>query len=521
MKKMKKLASLLMAVAMVFSMMATASAASKDGSITVNDTIAGQTYTVYQILVLESFSGEAYSYKATSAWEAWLKTQTEYVAVSDTGYVTFVSGASVSGFAAAAMKFVEENSIPAAVDPVKTEADDEVVKFTNLELGYYLVDSTLGALCALTNTDKDAIIVEKNYEPGIDKKAKNEANNYVEDVNAQIGQIVEFAVKVDIYPGATNYVYHDAMTEGLTYINTTENPTAVYYAPMSEDKELNAEFKKIAGNEEKVAYTVVSGCSTKEHDHPDGITACAFHINFNQEFLDSVDDYTAITVNYYAKLNENAVTNHVDKDGNINYAKLTYGEYSSTGWDPAKVHTYLFEIVKTDNKANMLTGAKFKLYDAATGGNLIPLIKTGEEDGKIIYRIATAEQIASKQQENPAWTTDEIEVGRAILEGVNLHVNYYLEETQSPAGYNLLDGRIKATMTTDPNNSSKVYVNGSDHIAIVEEGVYKSGGLRVVNQAGIVLPETGGIGTTIFYVSGATLALGAIVLFITKRRMED
>jgi len=549
MKKMKKFASLLMAVAMIFSMMSTSFAVAGDndnsGKITVTGTVAGQTYTPYQLLVLESYdtASGAFSYKAHSAWEAWLKTQTTYVSVSDEGYVTWVGSADPAAFALAAMKHIETvngdadaaNDIAYAQAGKTSSADNEEVVFEGLNLGYYLIDSTLGALCALNTTRPEAVVDEKNYETTIDKKVNAGLTNiekpagydYVENVTKQIGTIVDFAVKVDIYPGATNYVYHDSMGEGLTYINTAEYPTQVWSYPMSDPSAdvLNS------------SYYTVNTAPTCEHDGK----KCDFTITFSQDFLDTVEKHEQITIRYFAELNEKAVTYHEDADGNVNYAKLTYGGNSETEWDPAKVYTFSFELVKDDTNNNVLTGAHFKLYDAATGGNLIPLVYAGkksfneldEHGNKVldgdnnevmieldVYRPATAAQIAAKKAADDTWTTDEIVVGRAVIEGIPLGKTYYLEETVAPNGYNILTNRV-SVLLTQSSATNQVLVNGSsDHMAVVLNNVYKSGGVEVENRAGTLLPTTGGIGTTIFYVSGAALALGAIVLFITKRRME-
>ena len=96
MKHARKLASLLLALVMVFALATTAFATQEGtltgGSITINDAVPGQTYNAYQILYLESYNTEsgAYAYKANSAWETWLRTQTSYVSFDDQGYVTWV-----------------------------------------------------------------------------------------------------------------------------------------------------------------------------------------------------------------------------------------------------------------------------------------------------------------------------------------------------------------------------------------------------------------------------------------------
>ena len=175
MKYAKKLASLLLALVMIFTLSATAFAAQEGektgGSITVDNVVKGQTYSVYQILYLESYNADAnaYSYKANSAWESWLKTQTSYVSIDAQGYVTWVEGASAADFAKAAQAYARKNSIDS--DPKAVTADSTTVSFNNLKLGYYLVDSSLGTLCSLDTTNPDVTIKEKNGQPTNEKTA--------------------------------------------------------------------------------------------------------------------------------------------------------------------------------------------------------------------------------------------------------------------------------------------------------------------------------------------------------------
>ena len=92
--------------------------------------------------------------------------------------------------------------------------------------------------------------------------------------------------------------------------------------------------------------------------------------------------------------------------------------------------------------------------------------------------------------------------------------SYFLIEVTAPAGYNKLDAEqpvtITSTVTSDGatlDNALTSGTNGSTHI-------------DVTNNQGSVLPSTGGIGTTIFYVIGAILVLGAGILLVTRRRMN-
>ena len=86
---------------------------------------------------------------------------------------------------------------------------------------------------------------------------------------------------------------------------------------------------------------------------------------------------------------------------------------------------------------------------------------------------------------------------------------YWLEETAAPAGYNMLESRQSIT------------IEGANKNATVTEGVYTEGGVQVINEAGTVLPSTGGMGTTIFYTLGGVLVVGAAILLVTKKRVHD
>ena len=151
MKHAKKLASLLLALVMVFAVATTAFAADETGSITIDNAVVGQTYTIYEILKLESYNKDsgAYSYKATSEWNDFINSadiKGTYVNVDSQGYVTWVKDADAAAFAKLAQAYAKNNPI---ANQGSTEATDATVTFTGLELGYYLLDSSLGTLCSL------------------------------------------------------------------------------------------------------------------------------------------------------------------------------------------------------------------------------------------------------------------------------------------------------------------------------------------------------------------------------------
>ena len=485
MKHVKKLASVLLALVMALALTATAFAAQEGtltgGSITINDAVPEQTYKVYQILYLESYNKdeEAYAYKANSAWETWLRTQTTYVSFDAQGYVTWVEGADAAAFAklaqveAAIMTAEATATAPAAAEG----ATYSMVKFENLKLGYYLVDTTLGTLCSLDTTNPNVVMEEKNEVPTNVKTVEEDSTgNYGEKNDADIGQTVNFKSTITAQAGAENYVFHDTMSAGLTYTGVTGitlNGTTVD-----------------ASN-----YTVTAPAA-------DGDT---FDVTFTQAFCDTLKANDQIVISYTATLNENA---KVGLEGNPNESKLSYGDKGDASHTPSgttppsKTVTYtwdvdVFKYTMDGETEKALAGATFTLSKNADGSNPIALVSEGNN----VYRVAKTGETGTVTE----ITTDA--TGKFTIKGLDADT-YYLTETKAPAGYNKLAGPV--TIAIGENG----VVNGTTE---APQGVDE---VKVLNQSGAELPSTGGIGTTIFYVLGGVLVVGAAVLLVTKKRME-
>ena len=275
MKHTKKLASLLLALALAFALAVPAFAEGETGSITINDAVVGQTYTIYQILDLESYnaSANAYAYKATTAWSTFINSDAikgTYVEVDAQGYVTWKDGADAAAFAKAAQKYAKDNSI---ANQGSVTATTTTVSFTGLDLGYYLVDTTLGTLCSLDTTNPNVVMEEKNEVPvNVKTVEEDSTGNYGEKNDADIGQTVNFKSTITAQAGAENYVFHDTMSAGLTYTGVTGitlNGTAVD-----------------ASN-----YTVVT----------EGLNdGCTFEVRFTQAFCDTLKANDQIVISYTA-----------------------------------------------------------------------------------------------------------------------------------------------------------------------------------------------------------------------------
>lgn len=476
MRKPNKLVALIFAilasVAMLLPTSAYAANGTNDnsGSITINDAEPGHTYNAYQVLVLESYdTGKgAYSYKANDAWKTWLKDQTKYVSIDDQGYVTWVKDADAAAFAKAALAYAKANSIQPA--DTKT-AESATVNFTGLNLGYYLVDTSLGTLCSLDTTTPGVEMFEKNEQPPVKKEVKEDSSGEWGDENtAEIGQTVEFKTTIGAKPGAESYVLHDVMSAGLTL-----DPDSIEAASLSKGQDA----------ESGDYHVVTTGLS-------DG---CTFEVVFHQSYLDTIDKDTDIVVTYSAVLNENAV---IAGDGNSNKTQLKFGDdhRDETTWDETKTYTFKVDVVKTDEKDKVLDGAQFKLYSAKTGGNEIPLVQVSNG----VYRLA--------KDGEPGVEYITTVNGQLEIKGFDANTNYYLEETKAPDGYNKLPERVE------------IAVKNANLEASVSNGVYQSGGVQVVNKTGSLLPSTGGIGTTIFYALGGALVLGVIAVFLARKRAK-
>lgn len=483
-KAMKKLMAALLAVAMVCAMAipAWADGGATTGSITIDKAVSGETYTIYKMFDLNSYDPTAgtYSYTVVSAWEDFFKdgaAGNSYITLEN-GHPTWVKGAQAADFAKAALAYATEKNITATK---KETATSNTVSFTGLDLGYYLVDTSLGALCGLDTTKPDATINEKNEVPDIDKKVADSEGNWVTENTAKIGDTVNYKVTITVQTANNRYVLHDTMSEGLTF---------------------NKDSVKVTVGTEEVATTNYDVVTT-------GIGTETFNVKFKDEYIATLAAGTKIEVTYSAVVNAKA---KVDSDKNTNEAHLVYGNKHETEKHETKTYLYEFDLIKfSGSTKKLLGGAQFKLYDAETGGNEIKLVKVKNEDDT--YRVATATETPVAYIETVAGKTVKIS-------GLDKKV-YYLEETVPPAGYNGLTQRVKVDLSTGSKKVTAGYfTDGTD--GTYDESIASSiGGVAVMNNAGTTLPGTGGIGTTIFYVIGGGLMAAAAILLITKKRMEN
>lgn len=484
---------------MIMTMWTPAFAADETGTITINKVGENTTYSIYKLLDLESYNTAtgAYSYKVAAGWEDFFETETalQHVKIDDNGYVTWIASEEnsvVAEFAKTALQYAKDNGI----DPEKSSADEGEFTvathpetgnvygvFSDLELGYYLVDTTMGALCGLTTTNPDASVNAKNGTPTIDKQCKEDGTNQWADSNtADIGQTIYYRVTVNVHAGAENYRFHDEMSDGLTFRKVSK----VEHVQLTENKT----DELVAG----VDYTVLTQPGVTESEEDDLTDDCTFEVKFTKAFCDSLETNDKVIIYYEAMLNRNAI---VAGEGNVNTAKLEFGDNHFTNPDSTTTYTFGFDVIKTDSQNTLLDGATFKVYDAATGGNEVAVVLM--DDG-VTYRRA---------REDETGVEIVVKDGKVRVVGFD-NGTYYLEEINAPEGYNKLTAR-RQFIISDANLDS-----------VFNNGIYSTGsGVHIVNKTGEMLPETGGFGTAMFIGIGGMFVLAVGVLAYARKRMTQ
>lgn len=434
--------------------------AAEKGTITINKAIVNESYNIYKVLDLETYDkvNNHYIYRAASGWETFLDGATDYLeARNENGdkYYVWKDGVDKSRakeFAEKAYKYAKDNNIT----PTMTKkAISTSVVFDNLDLGYYLVDSSVGALLHLTTTNPTATVNEKNtLNPNVDKNVlENSTGVYGKENDDMIGSTINYKSTITTGAGYGSYVLYDKMDKGLTF-------------------NVNSVIVKIGDDVVEANNYVVKT----------NVTDYTFVIEFNDEFILKQPKNTNIDVYYTATLNKDAT---IEGDGNINETFLKYGNNITTDKKKTITYTYAFEIIKTNKEGVELTGAEFILLDKL--GNEIKVILKDEETKT--YRIATGNEIGVN-----------IKAGKATIEGLDKD-SYKLKEVVSPEGYNKLTSPVEFS------------VNGKTNDTIERTRV------NVINYTGSELPETGGIGTKLFITSGLSLVLICGLVLVTKLRL--
>ena len=373
--------------------------------------------------------------------------------------------------------------------------------------GYYFVKDSkpLSAGADDANTKyilqvlNDVEIHAKADVPDIDKKITGvDGTDQGKQGSYNVGDTIYFALtsKVPAMDGYTSYTYKvtDTLSSGLTLVQENGKP-------------------KVEVTIYGTAYTDFTATLNNNN---------VLTIDFTDFIGQKANAGRDIVIRYSAVLNENALTTNKETN-TVNLEYSNDPNTTGTGKTTDKktyVYNYDIDIVKVDqnNKEKLLDGAEFVLY------------RVNDQDKKEYYHYTT-----EKKTEWVPLNDDELEtiteavkagnitskktiVGKTSFTGLKAGT-YYLLEIKAPDGYSLPTAPVKVVITAayDANgaidkDNSNVQVKANGHLYIDE---------KITNKPGPVLPSTGGIGTTIFYVLGGILTVAAIVLLIVKKRMEN
>lgn len=491
MKLIKKIAAIMFAFMMVFTLSSNVNAEETTGTgkIIINQAVDKAEYKIYKLLTLESYDkkNNIYSYKIDSKWVNFFEQgdiKNTYVA-TENGYVTKWIGEGTENetrmqeFTKKALEYAKNPANGITATDKKTATGDSVT-FDYLGLGYYLVDSSSGALCGLTTTDDQITITEKNEAPTVEKKAKLDRDTQYKSnaLYAEISKKIDFQIGFTATKGVENYVLHDIADDGIS----------------------------VDSNSIKVQVNGVDKLENEYNLDKNPSDGCTFDIDF-RNMLNENDN---VVVTYTGHLKENANIldlSNPENTGNANKSYLTYGHKNKSNESEVIIYTFsmpVFKYTKLDDGSQKgLGGVEFKLSTDTAGNNLLSFKKetsvTDASGNSIdVYTLVPQSTTGS----TTVITTPES--GRFKLNGLN--GEYYLTETKALSGYNKLDAPIKVTIKGQVIN--------------VGEGVNVKNTVEVLNNKGSLLPSTGGMGTTLIYLIGAALVLGSGIVLANKKRAK-
>ena len=572
MKKMKKLASLILAVVMVLSMTIAAFAEETNYTITVkhqagtNVSLVGNTYNAYKLFnVTYDTERDAYAYTIAPEFEDF-----SYPRVRGEDLIKYVEGLGnnseeLNAFAQSVFSFITENKIAYKASGTVNEGEDSVVLNVG-EPGYYLVSGTATtengesviAACALSTAAPSTEVNVKADAPSLEKKII-ENNVPVDANNASIGDTVFYQLTSKV-PNMTGYekyyfVVNDTLSAGLTFDGIMADEIVEY--PGLEVKIGNT--NKTIG----VDYTVEAS------KNENGTTSIKIIFKNFVQYKDQVG--ADIVIDYTAVINENAV---IGSEGNDNVAKLEYsnnpnvtpngdpenpdkpGPDDPKGETPEdRVITYVtgVEIIKVDaTNGDRLVGAEFTINGEKV--NKIKVIQDVFEesedgtyyklkDGTYTETAPTNDTLDHYESETTykkvskpvvVEKVENVGVRGTVDNNGVLHFDglaageYTITEVVAPNGYNLLEDPIHLRVTcvvpdtVDNDHDTAEWGYMANGAGMIDgRGSLNADGrieLTIENSAGTLLPSTGGIGTTIFYAAGIILMAGAVFFVVRRKR---
>ena len=528
MKRTKRIFAIFMTLALAMSMLIVSSAVSfaadGDKTITLTGGKAGHTYTLYQI-----FTGKVENGQLTNIqWGANAPDSMK------TGGKTAAAAAKEISTQNDARAFAKSLNLTGDGLGKKTLAADGNVVFENVPEGYYVIIDTNGNETVTENDYSSAIIVEvvedvngalKGDAPTSEKKVddKNDSDTsqdaitWEDSADYDIGDAVPFQLKATTASNVAMYkkyhiTFQDKQSDGLdapetftiTVPGTQETLSLSYSATEAVTKTVT-----FGSGESAVAVNVSAQKVT-----PDEGRTFAIKVTFEApegKLLPAALNDQDILVHYSSVLNTNA---KIGSEGNPNQMYIKYSsnpestddsEEGKTPDDKVIVFTYKFVVDKTDETGTALKGAGFTLSKKQADGTYA----------------AVGSEVKGSDLTTFVW--------KGLDDG-----EYKLEETTVPDGYTKAqDITFKVVATHDPDNANPALqtlvvqdVTPSTATFTVDKDAGDTDAhgniyTGIANKSGATLPETGGIGTIIFYVLGSLLVVGCGIVLISKRRMES
>ncbi len=529
MKKMKKLASLLLALVMTLAMampvfaqtVALNPGDADDATITINNPAKGETYTIYKLFDATVASDGNIAYQCVGEIPEGLKAffskdDSDNVKPDDSLLARDESGTVTGTNMTDDLKAALEAWAKTAASVNSVESDGSTLNFTGLPYGYYVVTTTHlsdagegeepKAAITVTSTQPNASIFDKNVnEPSVDKTVEKESYS--------IGDTVKYTATFD----TTNY-----LGEG-------ENSKQVIKYEISDTL---PEFLSNA----KVTSITIDGTDYKvndevpQFDDEKKIVIPWATKNDDNSFTSLYAQGAKIVITYEAVLTSTTNINAADTNTITLQPYVDKGDGSEDGepwnetwFDKAEIKTYAAAIKKVDQDGNALAGATFTIKGLAV---------EAVEGETGVYKVVSYNP--ESETESAELSTDEN--GKLYIVGLAKDVVLTVTEFKAPNGYNKLTDSVELTpqvLTKSIYETSGDRYYDKDGNLVSESSTetttvtvernldeLDAEALEITNQKGTLLPSTGGIGTTIFYVVGTILVLGAGILLVTKRRMK-
>lgn len=569
MKQAKKLAAVLLSLVLVLALAVPASAAG-EYTITITNDQTGHTYEAYQIFAgdvsddTQQGGGEEGPILSNIIWGENIENTTGLIqALIDSDIAAFDGLNAATSTAANVAEALEVAADAAAfanlVEPFLTgdpatsgayNAEAQTYTITGLDAGYYLVKDQDGSLQGDPATATEYIVQvlgNVNMEPKdsdvptVEKKVSEEdyhqddgyGTTYNDVADWDIGDSVPFKLIGSIPDMSAyetyEYIFNDTLSNGLTLQEDTIN----VYIAVNKDDEVGDYTPLTAGED----YTL----TLNNVENGGGSFSIAFdNLKTAPYIADGTRNYVIVT--YDATLNANA---EIGLDGNPNDVYLEFSNDPNgngrgrTTEDTVVVFTYELDGTKVDGERpeTKLEGAEFVLFNG--GHTRVAHIENGKLVGWVElpggYDSDTYQQIPYETWETFNRTTNVIMTSAAEgvfgVSGLD-DGTYHLMEIKAPNGYNLLEEDVQLVIEATTANGQNW--NGVANTALtaltikVDQGNAEGGNLgtgavnvTVRNNQGATLPETGGMGTTLFYIIGGLLVVGAGILLVVRIRMRS